>query len=150
MELRNKKTGEIGKLQPYGEDGRIWVWVDNISKPEYRYNSLAKLNKEWEDYEKPKGWSITMYGGVTRIGKDDKPFINDLEEIGNRFNDKESVYDALEKLKAWKHLRGKRFRFKGWMIPEEPKTSHIKLVIEAEMDVPNSPYDLDLLFGGEE
>jgi hypothetical protein len=37
-----------------------------------------------------------------------------------------------------------------WTIPEEPKTPHIKLVIEAEMDVPDSPYDLDSLFGGEE
>ena len=38
----------------------------------------------------------------------------------------------------------------GWEDYEEPKTPHIKLVIEAEMDVPDSPYDLDLLFGGEE
>lgn len=37
-----------------------------------------------------------------------------------------------------------------WEDYEEPKTPHIKLVIEAEMDVPDSPYDLDLLFGGEE
>ena len=37
-----------------------------------------------------------------------------------------------------------------WEDYEEPKTPQIKLVIEAEMDVPDSPYDLDLLFGGEE
>ena len=55
-----------------------------------------------------------------------------------------------DKLKAWKRLKDKGFRFNRWTIPEEPKTPHIKLVIEAEMDVPDSPYDLDLLFGGEE
>ena len=47
MKLRNKKTGEIGNLLPYGcEDGKMWVWIDNISRPEYRYETLAELNKE--------------------------------------------------------------------------------------------------------
>lgn len=41
----------------------------------------------------------------------------------------------MEKLKAWKRLKDKGFRFNKWTIPEEPKTPHIKLVIEAEMDV---------------
>lgn len=49
MKLRNKKTGEIGNLKPYGGDGRIWVWIGNMSKPEYRYDSLAELNAEWCD-----------------------------------------------------------------------------------------------------
>ena len=49
MKLRNKKTGEIGNLKPYGGDGKIWVWIGNMSKPEYRYDSLAELNAEWCD-----------------------------------------------------------------------------------------------------
>ena len=63
--------------------------------------------------------------------------------------DNKDAYEVYERLKAWRILRGKGFRFNKWTIPEEPKTPHIKLVLEAEMDVPDSPYDLDLLFGGE-
>lgn len=69
--------------------------------------------------------------------------------IGNYFKTKEEAEKALKKLEAWKRMKDKGFRFNRWTIPEEPKTPHIKLVIEAEMDVPDSPYDLDLLFGGE-
>lgn len=42
MKLRNKKTGEVMGLSMAGDI----VWVGN-----YRYESLARLNKEWEDYE---------------------------------------------------------------------------------------------------
>lgn len=44
MKLRNKKTGVVMGLSMAGDI----VWVGN-----YRYNSLAELNEEWEDY-KPK------------------------------------------------------------------------------------------------
>lgn len=42
MKLRNKKTGQVMGLSMAGDI----VWVGN-----YRYESLARLNKEWEDYE---------------------------------------------------------------------------------------------------
>lgn len=156
MKLRNKKTGEIGKLQPYGDDGRIWVWVDNMSKPEYRYDSLAKLGDEWEDYEEPKGWYVTMYGGISRITKDDEILISDLEEIGNRFNDKESAYDALDKLKAWTRLKDKGFKFKrfreGVMGHEVNIYAYFTNLRKDEIDdaFDKNKADLDLLFGGEE
>jgi hypothetical protein len=73
-----------------------------------------------------------------------------MKQIGNYFETKEEAEKAVEKLKAWKRLKDKGFRFNMWTIPEEPKTPHIKLGIEAEVDVPDSPYDLELLFGGEE
>ena len=74
-----------------------------------------------------------------------------MKQIGNYFETKEEAELAVEELKAWKRLKDKGFRFNRWTIPQEPKTPHIKLVIEAEMEVPDSPYDLDLLFsGGEE
>ena len=41
MKLRNKKTGEVKDFSVYGDI----VWLGN-----YRYNSLAELNEEWEDY----------------------------------------------------------------------------------------------------
>lgn len=89
MLLKNKKTGEIGNLLPYGgEDGKIWVWIDNISRPEYRYDTLAELNAEWEDVsEEPKGYWYydTLEGGVE---ENSDPLNSDLEkdkEIGNYF-----------------------------------------------------------------
>ena len=69
--------------------------------------------------------------------------------IGDYYETKEEAEKVVEKLKAWKRLKNKGFKFTGWKIPEEPQTTHIKLVLDAEMDAPDSPYDLDLLFGGE-
>ena len=148
MKLRNKKTGEIGNLAPRGcEDERLWVWIDNKSKPEYRYNSLAELNEEWEDYEEPKEhWCITMYGGITRIKDDEEP-IDDLIEIGNYFNSKEDAYDAWDKLKTWKRLKDKGFRFRNWYWDKNGMHGFINFSIKsANID----EKDIDLLFGGEE
>ena len=129
MELRNKKTGEVVKFSGFGitvigEDGKT---RDEI------YNSLSELEKEWEDMpEEPTGVK-TIYGTGNTV------FI----EMHNK---KEAV-EAKKKLNAWRRLNDKGFRVNKWAISEEPKTPHIKLVIEAEMDVPDSPYGLDLLFG---
>lgn len=132
MRLKNKKTGEIVSLE--GE-----LLFDNEVMLLKQYSSLAELNAEWEDYEEPKG---ILY--ITPpINKYDNSVLIEL-------NTHEEAEKAVKKLQAWKRLKDKGVRFNRWTIPEEPKTPHIKLVIEAEMDVPNSPYDLDLLFGGEE
>ena len=145
MKLRNKKTGEVrdfiinkDKIQT---SSAIDCWA---------YNSLAELNEDWEDYEEPIGWCVTMYGGISRINEDDKFLISDLKEIGNLFDDKESAYDALEKLKAWKRLKYKGIEFYGWR--KNPTGSYDFLArwggIPPKMhDIIN---DLDLLFGGEE
>lgn len=42
MKLRNKETGEVMGMSMAGDI----VWVGN-----YRYESLARLNRDWEDYE---------------------------------------------------------------------------------------------------
>lgn len=110
MKLKNKKTGEIGRLQPYGGDGRIWVWIDNISRPEHRYSSLAKLNEEWEDYEEPKEyWAIDCFSPdgelVSQFGKCSERIIENRKQIGNYFETKEEAEKAAEKLKAWKRLK---------------------------------------------
>lgn len=91
---------------------------------------------------------------VLSTRESDKPEMytyNSLAELNDEWEDApEEAELAVDKLKAWKRLKDRGFRFNRWTIPEEPKTPHIKLVIEAEMDVLDSPYDLDLLFGGEE
>jgi hypothetical protein len=111
MKLRNKKTGEI---KEWG-----FAMLQNVAQTTERrhYNSLAELNAEWEDTpEEPKEhWCITMYGGITRIKDDEEP-IDDLIEIGNYFNSKEDAYDAWDKLKAWKRLKDKGFRFLCWNV----------------------------------
>lgn len=144
MRLRNKRTGEIVSLE--GE-----LLFDNEVMLLKQYSSLAELNEEWEDVpEEPKThWMIdtSVLEPVREIAGN--PYEID-KEIGNWFSTKEEAELAVEKLKARKRLKDKGFRFNRWTIPERPKTPHIKLVIEAEMDVPDSPYDLDTCFGGEE
>lgn len=147
MKLRNKKTGEIGTLtlSSNGEDLLIMKNNEMVTHSV----KLSDL-EDWEDYEEPKEyWYLSGRGEIRCIEDDGVKFDEDHKEIGNYFETKEEADKAVAKLKAWKRLKDKGFRFKRWTIPEEPKTPHIKLVIEAEMDVPDSPYDLDLLFGGE-
>ena len=45
MKLRNKMTGKVMGMSMAGDI----VWVGN-----YRYKSLAEINEEWEDYNRPK------------------------------------------------------------------------------------------------
>lgn len=139
MKLRNKKTGEIVPASNIavgiGKDGE---W----------YDSLAELNEEWEDYEEPKEhWCITMYGGITRIKDDEEP-IDDLIEIGNYFNSKEDAYDAWDKLKAWKRLKDKGFRFDGWKDTNNDLNDILFELPYMEWDK-NVVDDLDSLFGDE-
>lgn len=137
-------------LSPNDEIGEIAVECSGCT---YYYNNLAELCEKWEDYEESKKFwwineRLTIYESEVR---DDTIWLRDAcKQTGNYFLSREEAEKAIEKLKAWKRLKDKGFRFNRWTIPEEPKTPHIKLVIEAEMDVPDSPYDLGLLFGGEE
>ena len=49
MKLRNKKTGEIGKLDAYDENKEMFAIKSN-GKTIY-YFSLADLCDDWEDYK---------------------------------------------------------------------------------------------------
>lgn len=152
MKLRNKKTGEIGDLLPYGcEDGKIWVWIDNMSRPEYRYNSLAELNEDWEDYEEPKRYWFMDYGGRIKAMNDS----NDEEDvarkqIGNYFKTKEEAEKAVEKLKAWKRLKDIGCSFDGWNVKTSGSEGDHLLINLHIKDFTGCDELLDLLFGGEE
>ena len=154
MKLRNKKTGEIGRLLPYGgEDGKIWVWIDNMSRPEYRYNSLAELNAEWEDCEEPKThWMIdtSILEPVREIAG--QPYEID-REIGNWFNSKEEAELAVRKLKAWKRLKDKGIKIIdyeccGGVNKKGEFLGEVKVTIDVPQDV--DKYLFETLFGGEE
>lgn len=152
MKLRNKETGEI-RLAQTREDG-IYLY-DEITKQWYKYE-LSLLAEYWEYYEEPKEyWYIDLDGEIIiDKGVYENRVERDMKEIGNRFETKEEAEKAVEKLKAWKRLKDKGFRFKGF---EEKDRGYIgDLVIYARIEpdytteYPELDNDLDLLFGGEE
>lgn len=134
MKLRNKKTGEIKEVQPITIGG-------------FRY--LAELNDEWEDYNELHYWYIDNNGYTLFSDLDDDKLWKDLAEkkkqIGNYFETKEEAEEAVLKLKAWKRLKDKGFRFTGHFLGTDGLNIHY------ECDMKNNiGDDLDLLFGDEE
>ena len=67
------------------------------------------------------------------------------KEIGNYFETVEEAEQAVEKLKAWKRLRDKEFRFIGWSIPAD---GHARVMIEGTC-APDSVDELNILFSEE-
>ena len=140
MKLKNKKTGEIVE----GTDIlALMATGDDLSLP--IYHSLAELNKDWEDYEEPerKHWYMTSWGEVWQYGDES------LHEkwrilLGNDFETKEEAEKAVEKLKAWKRLKDKGFRFNGG------DDACISYRLDPAKWNDKLENDFDLLFGGEE
>lgn len=105
-------------------------------------------------HEEPEYWYIDTYEG-TVIEKTVKHFEltdKEREEIGNYFETKEEAERAVEKLKAWKRLKDKGFRFTEWYPVDEGSPN---LSIDANIGIPNEDIDngdtdLNLLFGGED
>ena len=151
MKLRNKKTGEIlGSLVSFIIQNPNHINCESITK----YNSLAELNEEWEDYEESAYYYFIQDDG--RIGCDavdpynHKSKVEDRKEIGNYFETKEEAERTVEKLKAWKRLKDKGAEFYGW---RRNQTGTYELYLRWEDRIPRSyevKNDLDLLFGGEE
>lgn len=114
---------------------------------------------EWEyeeDYEEPKEyWFIDEFGMVQQETDyyygENKSAVHDKRlEVGNYFETKEEAEQAVEKLKAWKRLKDKGFRFYGW---RRNQTGTIDLLVSWEGVPPLTGFieeDLDLLFGGED
>ena len=140
MELRNKKTGEIVPASNIavgtGKDGK---W----------YDSLAELNKEWEDYEEDELFyviSAEHKSGYECVLKEEYPEICKVaKELGIGFETEKEAMKAVEKLKAWKRLKDSGFK------PVVCKQDQY-LYFEACWgdNYGGKMSDLDLLFGGEE
>lgn len=157
MKLKNKKTGEIVDVESLGHADSLkgkfgyqvtlsWK-IDEYLDTCKTYNSLAELNEEWEDYEEPKThWMIdtSVLEPVREIAG--MPYEID-KEIGNWFSTKEEAEKAVEKLKAWKRLKDKGFRFLGDKTIGEYGSISYCLTYPTTR---NEDADLDLLFGGEE
>lgn len=144
MKLRNKRTGEIVmvcKINPEPYEAR-----------DFECSSLAELNEEWEDYQEPKKWySIDMCGKVCEWDAEcwAKEQKDSMKAIGNYFETREEAEKAVEKLKAWKRMKDKGFRFEGWDNTDRSTIHNFSLFVAIE-DLENINKDLDLLFGGEE
>lgn len=145
--LRNKKTGEIIDIYK----AEITVHYDKGRKTIY-FKHLEDLD-DWEDYEEPKEWYwfIEDNGVIQRSChyEDLHPTLDKArKELGNYFSSREEAEKAMEKLKAWKRLGNKGFRFTGY----DTNYGHHRasFVFEKEAWATETEPDLDLLFGGEE
>lgn len=156
MKLRNKKTGEIGKLHcdMNVSPAKYGVFEDTDIRGHYwEYNSLAELNEEWEDVPEPTEWYFIDAGGEIRetayLTDDDK---DSLVNFGNKFETREEAEKSLKKLKAITRLKNKGFEFELWdydggNYSERIRTGKILFRVKEDEDVDEL---LDLLFGDEE
>ena len=143
MKLRNKKTGEIRELP----DG--FFCGDN----------LKKICEEWEDApEEPKEyWYMENNGDIDKETYDGDEYEEKMIEIGNYFESPEEAEKAVEKLKAWKRLKDKGFRFTLTPGVGSLDITPGKFQIEITAEMPEKWFccdavqkDLDDCFGGEE
>ena len=168
MKLRNKKTGEPGKLvfnNAFDLGAKTAFAIVNIDGDKMgnrilgEYSSLAELNEEWEDYEEPdwEHWFIDIVDDNCISDFEEGFSYDDIErakEIGNYFETKEEAEQAVKKLKAWKRLKDKGLRFTsfnkldGLVYGRDTTEYNIKAVIDDKSYEVEE--DIELLFGGEE
>lgn len=170
MKLKNKKTGETGYYLHTHRDYKtgalkVAVLKDGVPfselkpyEPIYDYDSLAELNEEWCDYEEPKEyWFIDEFGLVQKeieyYYEENKEAVHDKRiAVGNYFSSREEAEKVVEKLKAFKRLKDKGFRFTGYTHKDRGRLDELEIYCQLgecpenieEMD------DVHLLFGGEE
>lgn len=147
MKLRNKETGIIGELH-FEPDKEYHFTVATEDPADVMiYKKLADLRDDWEDTpEEHKRWFIDplRYNQVSNFLCYSDEEIENVKELGFDFDTLGEVEEAVEKLKAWKRLKDKGFKFKGgddacisYEFPIEKWNSKLEK-------------DFELLFGGEE
>lgn len=137
MKLRNKETGTV--FDNCSVDIKNKWGAMNYNPPK----TLKELNERFEDYEEPKSainnvWFNSVIAGGHIVEID---FINDDEAI-----------KAVEKLKAWKRLKDKGFRFTGFTHKDRGRLDELEIYCqlgERPEDIEDME-DVRLLFGGEE
>ena len=155
MRLRNKKTGEILDDFQYRNYSLSDGFGFRMNGKEWEYHSLAELNAEWEDApEEPKEyWFIDEEGDISSFDYVGNAYDKKMQAIGNFFETEEQAKKAVEKLEAFKRLKDKGFRFKGWDWEDDPSKIEIKFRCPDEscLSLFDIQDDLDLLFlgGGE-
>ena len=158
MKLRNKKTGEIVRVEFLNnwqtDDGTEIGFRVAGTLNVYSYNSLAELNEEWEDYKLPKKyWYIDSMANIYNTFDESDDFDNERREVGNYFETREEAEKAVLKLKAWKRLKDAGLKFTDFNYNlDETSSSTISADGKICFEMMCYKYfsdDLDLLFGGE-
>ena len=156
MKLRNKKTGEIKECVVLPVDSNGYPNEFGVFE---KGDSLAELNADWEDApEEPKEYwyinTISAVGLHTRTNgmtDSEDSYMEDRQlEIGNYFETKEEAEKAVEKLKAWKRLKDKGFRFDGWNWKTQCIDYNLDYTDITEEQIEEAEKDLDTCFGSEE
>ncbi len=154
MKLRNKKTGEIAVLTLSNNGETLIIMKDGDM---LAYDVKLSNLKEWEDYQEPKEyWYIECDGEAYSVERLVGYDLDRLKDIGNYFETEEEAERAVEKLKAWKRLRDKGFRFADWNCAlqeinfEVPESFYDRPDMAGEAISEETTKDLDLLFGGED
>ena len=109
------------------ETGRVVTLWNNTdgSFPD----TIKELAEEWEDYEEPKeGWFIQSNGLV-------KILQHEAEK-------------AVRRLKAWRRLKDKGFKFVK--VDDVERVIHFEIPYRVGYDSCEAEADLDLLFSGED
>lgn len=150
MKLRNKKTGEIWNLRCYNEGSNDIIFVSNGFQ-NYDINTIKQLADTFEDVEPEEVWYIDYQGVIRSASKEENNWFKE-NEIGNCFETKEEAEKAVEKLKAWKRLKDKGFKFCKYSALAYGEIDFRIPDFESWDDSDNEQvkHDLDLLFGGEE
>ena len=96
----------------YGYEDKIEVYCTEKMKHR-KYNSIKDFTDHWEDAtEEPKEYWHIFGTNITKTQEGfDEIFDKRNKEIGNYFETKEEAEKAVEKLKSFKRLKDKGFRF---------------------------------------
>lgn len=150
--LKNKKTGEN-----YEMTMPIVFNIKTSGGGEHtvRCESIKELNEKWTDYEEPKEyWYIDYDGGILCSEYDNSSAEKMMISMGNHFDSLEEAEEVVRKLKAWKRLKDKGFRFKDYTRKFDGfKRVDGSVFIVAELDdegVIGMIDELNICFGGEE
>ena len=156
MKLKNKETGEIATLTMSNNGESLLLMADGEML--VRDVKLSDL-EEWEDYKKPKKSLCKYYyyidsackGGIDKSQIFNCEHCEKIDEfnksIGNYFDTKKEAERAVEKLKAWKRLKDKGFRFVKWKIGNKKLWAGFEF--DKEAWATEVEPELDLLFGGD-
>ena len=166
MRLRNRKTGEIVENAYIRETHDFYrhnkrtiaVFVRDGNHPPERvstgYETLAELNAEWCDVLEMQGyWYINEFGSpIEMTYTRENMFDKARKNFGNYFESEEEAKRVVEKLKAFRRLRDKGFRFTGYSEKDREYIHQIEIYAEANPDGKAvdlaEDSDIKLLFGG--
>ena len=129
MKFKNKETEEV-RLAELREDG-IYLYSESLGQW-FKYD-LETLGKGWIYHEEPKEDGVDNIIALVEAYSD-----NDSERYPK---------EIVEKLKAWKRLREKGFRFGGYALVD----GIVRVILDlSPLTLDDLIPDLDLLFGGKE